>query len=175
MKCEPHLDLWRLLWDKTRQEKTSTPGRFVAWFWSRILRGCRVCNIFAALLSGGLWFSNYEEGIRSSVFFPLAVEGHRFALSWRSGPQQLSWFVLARAGWDFCPASSSLVPVATPATASALRVPGLGNSCQPWDVGAPQLRGSVGENPHPGVSWGWGRHTATCHAVPGIQGKGSRK
>lgn len=64
------------------------------------LRGCRLYNVFTGLLSDGLWFSDYEEGIRSSAFLLLPVEGHRSALSWRAGPQELYGLVLAGAGWD---------------------------------------------------------------------------
>lgn len=64
------------------------------------LRGCRLCNVFTGLLSDGLWFSDYEEGIRSSAFLLLPVEGHRSALSWKAGPQELYGLVLAGAGWD---------------------------------------------------------------------------
>lgn len=127
---EPHLKLFRLSWGKTRQEKISTVVRYFSYFWCRILRSCGVCDAFAVFLSEPVaqWLSRRDL---NPAFLLFPVTGHSLSFPGRAGPRELSGLVLAPLVGISVPASSSLLPVASPAVALALQVPELGRAGSP--------------------------------------------
>lgn len=138
-KCEPepHLKLFRLSWDKARQEKVSALVRYFSYFWCRILRGCGVCDAFAVLLSEPVaqWLSRGD--LKPSILlFPAA--GHCLSCLGRAGPQELSGLVLVPGlGFLFLQPGACGLPSCSSGLASARS----GEGWQPWGVGASQLQG----------------------------------
>lgn len=146
-------DLCRLSRDKMGQQKPADQEDTLLVFNLGSLRGYRVCNIFAALLSDGLWFGDYEEGIRSSVFLPWPDECYRFALPWQSSALRL----VTRAGWDLFPYVQQPCVCGLPSCSFSYVSTRAGKrlaALECWCIKAPR---SVVDNLCPGISRGWGR------------------